>query len=326
VGTADGEIYATTDGGLSWVHQPYPAPLSPFINAIRFFGPGLGFAMGDPPSGTGKFVVLKTTNGGATWNHLAAEPTGFIGEAGWNNSFWWADTLNGWLGTNSGKIWRTSAPSSSVNSVGVSFGTPQRGVAVHTDGVISRTENGGQTWTTSASPTSDGLVAVTFAPGTDFAWTGTGERIFLTTDAGRTWNLQPAYPFEGGLTHFSFVDTSRGWAVTRSGEILRFYVTQDTLTEIPAAYQLEQNFPNPFNAGTTVRFRIPRESRVVLELFDLLGARVAVLFDGSCLPGVYDVRYDARSLASGAYLYRITAEESGGTGSYAVTRKLLHLK
>lgn len=334
VGTANGEIYATTDAGASWARQSYPAPFSPFINAIRCFGSGLGYAMGDPPAGTGKFVVLRTTNGGSTWAHLASEPTGPIGEAGWNNSFWWTDSLNGWFGTNAGKNWRTtnggqswtSSTSGSTNSVGISFGTPLRGVAVHNDGVISRTENGGQSWTTAVSPTTDGLVAVAFAPGTPFAWTGTSERIYATRDDGLTWNSQPAYPFEGGLTHFSFVDTARGWAVTRSGEILRFNVGGDTSVTGPTTYLLDQNFPNPFNAGTTIRFRVPRESRVLLELFDVLGARVAVLYDGNCLPGIYDIRYDVRRLATGPYFYRITAEETEGGQRFTQSRKLLYLK
>ncbi len=99
VGSGDGRIFATTNGGVSWVQQAYPGIQSPFIDGIWFFDVNNGFALGDPATGVNKYVLLKTTNGGATWTHLPNEPVAGAGEAGWNNSFWWADPLHGWFGT-----------------------------------------------------------------------------------------------------------------------------------------------------------------------------------------------------------------------------------
>jgi hypothetical protein len=81
---------------------------------------------------------------------------------------------------------------------------------------------------------------------------------------------------------------------------------------IPEVYALHQNFPNPFNPSTQIRFDIPQEANVLLELFNVLGQRVAVLVDEHRSAGYYTEQLDAGHLASGIYFYRITAGEFRG--------------
>ncbi len=83
----------------------------------------------------------------------------------------------------------------------------------------------------------------------------------------------------------------------------------------PEAYMLGQNYPNPFNPSTTIRFRLPRKSSVHLAVFNALGQRVATLVQGEQEAGYHEVRFDGSNLASGVYLYRLTA------GGFAQTRK-----
>ncbi|RMF58899.1 MAG: T9SS C-terminal target domain-containing protein, partial [Bacteroidetes bacterium] len=85
-------------------------------------------------------------------------------------------------------------------------------------------------------------------------------------------------------------------------------------------FALHQNFPNPFNPQTTIRYELARSGRVALEVFDLLGRRVATLVNGEQPAGTFTVTFDARDLASGVYVYRLTA------GSQVMTRTMLLMK
>jgi Secretion system C-terminal sorting domain len=78
---------------------------------------------------------------------------------------------------------------------------------------------------------------------------------------------------------------------------------------VAQSYQLEQNYPNPFNPATTISYSIPKESRVSLKIYDVMGREVAELVTGRQAAGSYNVEFDASSLASGTYFYKLTAED-----------------
>ncbi len=80
---------------------------------------------------------------------------------------------------------------------------------------------------------------------------------------------------------------------------------EPSLSSRPAAFALEQNFPNPFNPSTTIQFSITHRDRVTLTVYDVLGRRVAELADGTLDAGAYRVRFDASGLASGLYVARL---------------------
>jgi hypothetical protein len=89
---------------------------------------------------------------------------------------------------------------------------------------------------------------------------------------------------------------------------------------LPVDYELLQNYPNPFNPATTIRYQIPKFSHVKLTVYDVLGHRVAMLVNEEKSPGEYSVSFNASSLASGIYFYRIKA------GGFIQTKKLILLK
>jgi hypothetical protein len=89
---------------------------------------------------------------------------------------------------------------------------------------------------------------------------------------------------------------------------------------IPNEFALTQNYPNPFNPSTVIEFALPRESFVTLEVYNLLGERVALLVEGKKSAGYYSESFNAQGLASGLYLYRLNA------GEFLHVRKLLLLK
>lgn len=81
---------------------------------------------------------------------------------------------------------------------------------------------------------------------------------------------------------------------------------------IPATFEVHGNYPNPFNPTTTFSYSLPARMEVRLEIFNLLGQRVATLVDGTQTAGLQNITWDARSLASGTYLYRIVAKAANG--------------
>jgi len=85
-------------------------------------------------------------------------------------------------------------------------------------------------------------------------------------------------------------------------------------------YLLEQNFPNPFNPTTKIRFAVKEKSKVEIIVYDILGRKVISLINEEKTPGNYEVFFDASGLSSGVYLYTIKA------GSFIQTRKMLLMK
>ncbi|MBD3233545.1 MAG: T9SS type A sorting domain-containing protein [candidate division Zixibacteria bacterium] len=82
---------------------------------------------------------------------------------------------------------------------------------------------------------------------------------------------------------------------------------------IPTQYSLSQSYPNPFNANTNIAFELPEESVVSLEVYNLLGQKLATLADGKKAAGRYVVSWDASSYSSGVYFYRLTTENFSAT-------------
>jgi hypothetical protein len=94
------------------------------------------------------------------------------------------------------------------------------------------------------------------------------------------------------------------------------------------SYNLSQNFPNPFNPSTTIKFEIPKDGLVTLKIYDILGAEVATLVNEERSAGRYEINFDASKLASGVYLYRIQVNDpSTGSGqSFVNVKKMIMMK
>jgi hypothetical protein len=89
---------------------------------------------------------------------------------------------------------------------------------------------------------------------------------------------------------------------------------------VPTSFSLSQNYPNPFNPSTRIEFGLPRESHVKLEVFTMLGERVATLIDDTRPAGMYSLQFNASDLGSGLYLYRLSTAET------FLSKKMLLLK
>jgi hypothetical protein len=89
---------------------------------------------------------------------------------------------------------------------------------------------------------------------------------------------------------------------------------------IPQAYQLNQNFPNPFNPTTVISYKIPFAGLVTLKVYDALGKLVTTLVDKVQEAGTYVINFDGNLLSNGIYFYKIQA------GNFTVVKKMLLLK
>ena len=88
----------------------------------------------------------------------------------------------------------------------------------------------------------------------------------------------------------------------------------------PEVFQLYQNFPNPFNPRTEIRYQISEVSHVTLKVFSVVGNEVATLVNEKKSPGIYSVEFNEAKLASGVYLYQLQS------GSFSETKKLILMK
>ena len=89
---------------------------------------------------------------------------------------------------------------------------------------------------------------------------------------------------------------------------------------VPLQFALSQNYPNPFNPVTTIQYELEQDVDVSLVVYDMLGREISRLVDGLQRAGTHNVSFDARSLSSGMYVYRLVA------GSYAQSRQMLLVK
>ncbi len=83
---------------------------------------------------------------------------------------------------------------------------------------------------------------------------------------------------------------------------------EDAKNNIPKNFSLSQNYPNPFNPSTKIEFSIPSTQKIELNIYNILGQKIATLFDGEIAPGIHTVTFDASRLASGVYIYQLRGE------------------
>jgi len=95
---------------------------------------------------------------------------------------------------------------------------------------------------------------------------------------------------------------------------------EENLTHIPDCFILEQNYPNPFNPITNISFSIPSKSFVSLNIFDLIGRKVATLVAQEISAGFHALQWNASNFSSGVYFYRMQA------GAFIETKRLVLLK
>ncbi len=109
-------------------------------------------------------------------------------------------------------------------------------------------------------------------------------------------------------------------SVAVSGKGRTVVRVDDPQSLLPTSFSLAQNYPNPFNPSTQISYAVPKSSKITLEIFDVLGKKVATLVNGIVQPGFYTANFNASSMSSGIYFYRLSSPGA------IFTKKMMLLK
>jgi hypothetical protein len=149
-----------------------------------------------------------------------------------------------------------------------------------------------------------------------------GEWKILGFTAGKGTTTEPQfYSFNDDVSNLSA--TSFVYRLKQVDYDGSFEYTKEVTVEnspIPNQYSLSQNFPNPFNPSTTIKFALPQKEFVSLTVYDVLGNEVASLINEELNTGLHKIEFNASELTSGVYIYTINA------GSFTQTRKMTLMK
>ena len=350
LGTDDGIMFHTINGGVNWVKQADFRPYS-FFDGIAFSAkyPNIGYAFADSASGNNYYgvIVLKTTDWGLTWVHMNYSVPGYTGA---ETCISIVDSDCVWLGllpstgdtskimntTNGGLDWQLrNAPGGTEGPVHVQFSDDKMtGVYINGQGIqnahIYRTTNGGVTWTVVFSfngllPSNETNIVWMSGTSNVYAQNSGSDGIFRSTDNGSTWhninNVNSFYLLGAVKLNASTIYLSGKHepsdSVYKMIDTSRIFGIENIGTSLPNKYHLSQNYPNPFNPVTKIEFTIPKKSYVRLDIYDILGKEKEALVNQELNPSEYEITFDGSNYASGVYFYRIEA------GKFVQSKKMV---
>ena len=288
-------ILRTTNGGISF-DSSYV--VFSYLRDVYFKDTLNGIICGDGA------LILKTTDGGVSWSWIEIPRFGGSQPDFFNVSFI-NDT--GWV------VARTN-----------NFSQNQLG---H---LVWRTTNFGSTWDTISrvypdEPFNYENFCVSFSSNRIGWCGGTFGKIFKTTNGGFNW-IQQQVPSINFRRSMWFFNDSIGWAVGGGGQIVhttsggQYLGIEPVSGIIPSKFTLKQNYPNPFNSQTNIEFELPESGSYTLEIYDILGRKLKVVFNEYKKAGIYRLNFEANDLAAGVYLYTLYS------GKYKETRKFILVK
>jgi Peptidase family M23/FG-GAP-like repeat/Secretion system C-terminal sorting domain len=168
-------------------------------------------------------------------------------------------------------------------------------------------------WKTSASGTYIPLVG-------DFSGDGYTDICLYEPATGKwhvAFNWNDRFTQANGTYDGAWLD---GWGVVTGGGGKLVGNSSDNSSELPETFFLSQNYPNPFNPATSISFTLPKATHVSLEVYNILGQRVAQLVDADLPAGNHNSVWEADKQASGIYFYRLRTEDAD------VTKKMVLMK
>jgi len=343
VGSEFGKVYKTTNGYNFYEVLDAGSP-DYVVNSIKYSkqNKSTGYILCSKPYGPASFVLFKTTNYGENWQTFTPNfGAGYYG----GYAACVTDSAHVWYGlgcissncpyiriaftTNGGLNWLTSdqEPGRRAYTTITFKNDNQYGLSIshlnNSPSKISRSTNGGSNWIVLNNLISDfivsGLISIPGSTVWYLAANGNDSNnqyyhIYKSINEGVTWhdmtfNINPELILD--IDAVSSGGKIYSWASTARG-IFRLVDTAITIgitnnnNNIPAVYRLVQNYPNPFNPVTTIKYEIPKDSKVKLVVYDLLGRKVKTLVNNEIKSaGYYKVEFNMLNYASGVYFYHI---------------------
>lgn len=289
------DVYKSTDLGEHWVSTPYqnqPSYYSVFASDMLFFGDSLGFIF-DLMKGS-----YRTTDAGQNWirdafyNGIIQNQSKYGASDAIVTGMWSSDNYNfysfGLVTTDRGGTWTETFRNDNVYCDDVLILPSERGLLVTSNKMLKVTIDGGFTWSQSGYPFPDRIQKL------------------LTDHNGGIYAIDYINKKVYHLNDLNSITV--GLEETKNKEIH------------PDNFTIYQNYPNPFNPATSIKFAIPVKSDVVIEVYNLLGQKVATLVNSTLEAGNHQVEFDAKNLSSGVYIYSLRA------GDFMNTRKMILLK
>jgi photosystem II stability/assembly factor-like uncharacterized protein len=316
-----GKLLKTTNAGLNW-QDITPIPLPTNIQDLKFIDVNTGFA-------SGYHGALKTTNGGMNWfeSILLEAP-----ESRYRCRMHFVNADIGFLTYRSGFIFKTTNSGSQWTSIRVDqstafreidFTDPNTGFIVGDSGKVYKTTNQGLNWVRLNAGTNSGFYSIEMLnSNTGFIAGEFG--VHKTTNAGLNWSVV----YNNNQKEFSnsyFLNDTTGF-ISGSGDLLLktnsggVQGIEPLSSEVPRSYTLSQNYPNPFNPVTNINFSIVETGFVNLSVFDALGREIRKLVNEELRAGSYTIKFDAETIPSGIYFYRLS------NGSFSDTKKMMLVK
>lgn len=138
------------------------------------------------------------------------------------------------------------------------------------------------------------------------------------TDTGNTWNMI-LWSKKYGYSSVPLLAEYNNWPYIGGSSLSKKNVIDDQ-TEIPSNFSLEQNYPNPFNPVTIIKYSIAKINFITMKVYDILGREISLLVNEVKAPGYYEIKFDARKLSSGIYIYTLQSQ------NLIISKKMLFLK
>jgi hypothetical protein len=153
-------------------------------------------------------------------------------------------------------------------------------------------------------------------------YTSVNNGVISSEDNGNNWKLIFNENTSRAFAHDLKIDDNILFIATNSYGLYELQNPTNIVEEnnLLSTYQLYQNYPNPYNPTTKIKFTIPRSELVKIKVYDILGKEIQILLNEYKQAGVYEVEFDASNLPSGIYFYRMIS------GDYLGTKKMILLR
>ena len=325
-GTYD-DVYFSTNNGASWqVSNHHNNGLIYFnISALAVSGSNIYVGANGGSSIGG---VYFSTNNATSWTPITAG----LGDKNIQslatiNSYVFAGTLNdGVYLTTNNALWNFAGLTSTGIKCLAVIGT-NLFAATATTG-ISLSTNYGSNWASVNTGLTNLTINAMITSGTNIFVGTSGSGVFLSTDNGSNWTRDNNVNLgltEPNIKTFTILGSNL-FLATGNGNIwwrpLSAMITnvEDNSNSLPINFSLQQNYPNPFNPTTKIKFGLKENAFTKLIVYDLLGREVETLIDRKLIAGYHEIEFNASSLTSGIYFYKIQA------GEFFQTKKMILLK
>jgi hypothetical protein len=281
----NGTIYKTTNGGTNWITKTSGTTL--WLNSVYFVNNNTGWIAGGSYN-SGTSIVLNTINGGENWV-TQSSPSNY-----WLSDVFFVNSSTGWAAGRYGAMIKTvtgglpTVVPTLISPANNSFGVALTPTLFWTSPTVLY-------YKVQVSPVSNFSVIV------DSATITTNQR---TIPAGKL-NLS--------TTYFWRVNATTNIGTGPWSDIWNFATVTTGINQIginiPQKFYLYNNFPNPFNPSTNIKFDLANNSRVKIVVFDISGKEVSKLLDSRLGAGTYEISFNAEKLSSGVYFYRLETEK-----------------